>query len=223
MFGEPMVFTLGIMTLWTLTGLVHSTKISAVGFAITGYSSILLWRNMPGRLMGAVQQNHTLMHHRNIKVMDIYGARLILEGMGASMSFMILTMVFFYIGALKLPVDLFEVIIGWLLLAWLGASLAIVVGSLNERYEIVHTIWHPMAYLLIPLSGAMYTVSALPPKFQKVVLYVPMVNGVEIVREGFFGPSIHSQYNIPYLSTWCLVLSLIGLVQMTIIGRKIVM
>jgi ABC-2 type transport system permease protein/capsular polysaccharide transport system permease protein len=222
MFGEPMIFTLGVMTLWILTGLSHSTTISPAGFAITGYSSILLWRNMPGRLVGAVKGNHTLMHHRNIKIIDIFSARLLLEGMGATMSFIILTFIFSYLGALKLPEDPFKVVIGWLLLAWLGGSLALVIGSLSERSEIVHTLWHPAAYILVPLSGAAFTVGALPEKFQKVVLYIPMVNGVEMVREGFFGSSFHAHYSIPYMVGWCLVLTFIGLGQMTIISRKIV-
>jgi ABC-2 type transport system permease protein/capsular polysaccharide transport system permease protein len=222
MFAEPMIFTLGVMLLWKLTGMSHSSSISSVGFAITGYSSILLWRNMPGRLIKAVEANHTLMHHRNIKVIDIFSARLLLEAMGATMSFIILTIIFIYFGYLNLPEDPFKVVIGWLLLAWLGASLALTIGSLSERSEIVHIIWHPMAYLLVPLSGAMFTVSILPKNFQHVVLYIPMVNGVEIVREGFFGSSFQAHYSIPYMVGWCLVLTFIGLGQMTIISRKIV-
>jgi capsular polysaccharide transport system permease protein len=222
MFLEPMIFTLGVMTLWTISGLSHSTSISPVGFAITGYSSVLLWRNMPGRLVGAIKANHTLMHHRNVKIMDIYFSRLILEGMGATMSLIILTLVFCYFGLIKLPDDPCKVILGWLLIAWLGISLAITIGSLSERSELVHILWHPGAYLLIPLSGAAFTVNALPHKFQKVVLYIPMVNGVELVREGFFGSSFHAHYSIPYMVAWCLVLTFIGLGQMTIISRKIV-
>lgn len=222
MFGEPMIFTLGIMTLWHVTGLSHSTTISPVGFAITGYSSILLWRNMPSRLIKAVQENHTLMHHRNIKIMDIFIARLILEGMGATMSFIILTFLFFYFGVLKLPADPFKVIIAWVLLSWLGGSLAITIGSLSARTEIIHTLWGPFSYLLAPLSGAAYVVSMLPDKFQKAVLYIPMVHGVEMLREGFFGSGFHAYYSIHYMVTWCLVLTFIGLGQMTIISRKIV-
>jgi ABC-type polysaccharide/polyol phosphate export permease len=222
MFAEPMVFTLGVMLLWKVTGLSHSTSISPVGFAITGYSSILLWRNMPGRLINAVKANHTLMHHRNIKVIDIFSTRLLLEGMGATMSFIILTFIFSYLGYLKLPEDPFKVIIGWLLLAWLGASLALTIGSLSERSEIVHIIWHPAAYLIMPLSGAAFTVAILPEKFRNAILWIPMVHGVEMLREGFFGQSFHAHYSIPYMVGWCLVLTYIGLGQMTIVGRKIV-
>lgn len=222
MFAEPMVFTLGVMTLWSLSGMAHSTNISPVGFAITGYSAVLLWRNMPSRLIGAVKANHTLMHHRNIKIMDIYISRVLLEGMGASMSFIILTLLFSYLGVLNLPDDPLKVVVGWLMLAWFGMALAVTVGSLSERSEIVHTLWHPFSYLLFPLSGAAFTVSALPLKFQKYAVYVPMVNSVEMIREGFFGSSFHAHYSIPYMIGWCLVLTFIGLGQMTIISRKIV-
>ena len=222
MFCEPMIFTLGIMILWKMTGLSHSTSITPVGFAITGYSSILLWRNMPGRLIKAVQANHTLMHHRNIKIVDVFLARLILEAMGATISFIILTLAFNYFELLKLPSDPLKVISAWILLAWLGGSLALVIGSLSERSEIIHILWHPGAYLLVPLSGAMFTVSALPDKFQSAILYIPTVHGVEMLREGFFGSTFHAYYSIPYMVGWCLILTFIGLGQMTIISRKIV-
>lgn len=222
MFGEPMIFTLGVMALWTIGGISHSTLITPVGFAITGYSSILLWRNMPARLIKAVQANHTLMHHRNIKIIDIFSARILLEAAGATMSLFVLTLMFSYLGYLKLPEDPLKVVIGWGLLAWLGASLAITIGALSERSEIIHTLWHPAAYLLIPLSGAAFTVSALPEKLQGAVLYIPMVHGVEIIREGFFGPSFHAHYSISYIVGWCLALTYIGLGQMRVISRKIV-
>jgi ABC-2 type transport system permease protein/capsular polysaccharide transport system permease protein len=222
MFAEPMVFTLGVMTLWHVTGLSHSTSISPVGFAITGYSSILLWRNMPSRLIGAVKANLTLMHHRNIRLVDIFSARLVLEGLGATMSFIILTIIFSFFGLLKLPCDPLKVVVGWCMLAWLGASLAITVGALSERSDIVHTLWHPAAYLILPLSGSAFTVNALPEKFQKAVLYIPMVHGVEMLRSGFFGSGFHAHYSFQYMFIWCLALTFIGLGQMTIVGRKIV-
>lgn len=222
LFVEPMIFTLGVMAIWSLMNLSHSTSISPVGFAITGYSSILLWRNMPARLLLAVRANHTLMHHRNIKIIDIYISRLIIEGMGATLSFIILTIIFNFIGLISFPVDCLKVLTGWLLLAWFGISLALTIGSLSERSELVHILWHPFQYLIFPLSGAAFTVSALPIKYQKAILFLPMVHGVELVREGFFGHSFHAHYNIPYMVFWCLVLTFIGLGQMTIISRKIV-
>ena len=57
LFAEPMLFTLGVTALWTATRAVHGSDIPIVAFAITGYSSVLLWRNMPSRCIKALEPN----------------------------------------------------------------------------------------------------------------------------------------------------------------------
>lgn len=65
-------------------------------------------------------------------------------------------------------------------------------------------------------------VDALPPAAQKYVLYVPMVNGVEIVREGYFGDHIHAHYDLPYLVVFCVALTVLALSQVATVNREIV-
>ena len=42
---EPMLFTLGVAALWTAVGASQGSNLPIVAFAITGYSSGLVWRN----------------------------------------------------------------------------------------------------------------------------------------------------------------------------------
>jgi ABC-2 type transport system permease protein/capsular polysaccharide transport system permease protein len=49
LFVEPMIFTLGVTALWTATKSLHGSDLPIAAFALTGYSTVLLWRNMPGR------------------------------------------------------------------------------------------------------------------------------------------------------------------------------
>jgi hypothetical protein len=44
-----------VTALWTATKSVHGSDLPIVAFALTGYSSVLLWRNMPGRCIGALR------------------------------------------------------------------------------------------------------------------------------------------------------------------------
>lgn len=74
-----MLFTLGITALWTLLRMSHSSHIPIVAFALTGYSTVLVWRNMPNRLNKAIEIHLGLMHHRNVRPIDIYIARVLLE------------------------------------------------------------------------------------------------------------------------------------------------
>jgi ABC-2 type transport system permease protein/capsular polysaccharide transport system permease protein len=211
LFIEPMVFTIGITVLWTVTRTVHGSSIPITAFAVTGYSSVLLWRNMPSRTILSIIPNLSLMYHRNVRPIDVFLSRLILEAAGATTSFIVLSLLFNFVGWMDPPQDILMVLLGWGLLAWFGSALAICLGALSELSEIVDKIWHPIAYLLFPLSGAAFSVDLLPPAGREFLLYFPMVNGVEIVREGYFGSNYTAHYDLGYTAAFCLVLSLCGL------------
>lgn len=222
LFVEPMIFTLGVTALWTATKSVHGSDLPIVAFALTGYSSVLLWRNMPGRCIGALWNNLSLLYHRNIKVLDIYIARLMLEFGGATISFTVLSLVFISIGWLDPPQNLLQVIGGWLMIAWFGSALALFLGALSHESELVDKLWHPASYLIFPLSGAAFMVDALPKVAQDVVLWIPMVHGVEIVREGYFGARAHAHYNVGYVLPFCLILSALALLQVRKLAMRVV-
>jgi capsular polysaccharide transport system permease protein len=107
------------------------------------------------------------------------------------------------------------------MLTWFGASLAILIGTLSARTEIIEKMWHPVTYILFPLAGAGFMVDWLPPIAQKFVLYLPMVHGVEILREGYFGSTINAHYDIGYMASCCLVLTLFGLSQERVVSRQV--
>ena len=222
LFVEPMLFTVGVTILWTATKSVHGSDLPIVAFALTGYSSVLLWRNMPGRCIGALQANLALMYHRNIKVIDIYIARLLLEFGGATISFASLTVLFLAIGWITPPDDVLTVFGGWLLIAWFGAALAILLGSLSHISELVDKLWHPFSYLLFPLSGAAFLVAALPQFAQDAVLWIPIVHGVEMVRDGFFGSQARSIYDLGYLIPFNLGLSVAALIALRYVSLRVV-
>ena len=221
MFVEPMIFTLGVTVLWTFTRMHHGSSIPIVAFAITGYSSVLLWRNMPARCINAIEPNLSLMFHRNVKVIDVFAARLLLEAAGATSSFIVLSIFFISIGWMQGPQDVLKILLGWFMLAWFGASLALLMGCLSERSELIDKLWHPASYLLFPLSGAAFMVDWLPPAAQKVLLCLPMVHGVEILREGYFGNLVRSHYNIPYMGTVCIGLTALAFAQERYISKRV--
>jgi ABC-type polysaccharide/polyol phosphate export permease len=222
LFVEPMIFTLGITFLWTTLKSIHGSDLPITPFALTGYSAVLLWRNMPTRTIGAIPPNLSLMYHRNVRVMDIYIARLLLEAIGATISLVLLTTLFIFLELMDPPEDLLKAAGGWFLLAYTGVAMALMIGTLSERSELVDKIWHPLAYLIFPLSGAAFIVEALPLEAQKAVFFIPMVHGVEILREGFFGSKFHPIYDVEYVVLVSTGMLLIGLTQMRTVARTVV-
>lgn len=222
MFVEPMLFTLGVTALWTFTKSVHGSDLPIVAFALTGYSAVLLWRNMPARCILSVTNNLAIMNHRNVKPIDIYISRCMLEAAGATMSFVMLAVFFGGIQWIGFPEDVLKITYGWAMLALFGLSLGVFLGALSERYELVEKLWHPASYLMFPLSGAGFMVDSLPVEAQQFVLYFPMVHGVEIIREGYFGSRIHAVYDMNYMGGSIALLLLFGLAITRQVGRDVV-
>lgn len=222
LIAEPMIFTLAVTALWTATRAVHGSDLPIVAFAITGYSTVLLWRNMPGRCIDAVGPNLALLYHRNVKVIDIFLSRLLLEGAGATISFVTLVLFFMFLGQLEPPEDVLHVAAGWLMTAWFGASLAMFLGAWSERSETVGKLWHPMSYILFPLSGAAFLVDALPPAARDLVLLLPMVHGLEYLREGYFGSQIRAHYDMGYMALCNIALTVLALAQTRTISRTVI-
>lgn len=222
LFVEPMLFTLGVTALWTFAGMHRHSSIPIVAFAITGYSSVLLWRNMPSRCVNAIEPNLALMYHRQVKVIDIFASRLLLEAAGATISFIVLSIVFCSLGWMKPPQDVLKMMIGWVMLAWFGMALAIFLGALSARNDLVEKFWAPTSYLLFPLSGAAYMVDWLPQRGQELVLWLPMVHAVEYIREGYFGSAVKTHHNLAYMAAFALALTALALAQERIISKQVV-
>ncbi len=219
--AEPMMFTLGVTALWSAAGLNHGSALPIAAFALTGYSSVLLWRNTVSRCNAGIQSNSNLLYHRNVRVIDVFWTRILLEEAGATASFLLLAVFFAWIEWIEPPQDALLVLFGWLMLGWFGAALAMVIGAATAYSEIIERLWHPVSYLLFPLSGAAFMIDWLPPAGQQVVLLLPMVHGVEILREGYFGDAVRTVYDMAYMAKANLLLTLLGLFLVRDAGRRV--
>lgn len=218
---EPMMFTLGIAGLWYVAKLHVYSSIPIIAFAITGYSSVLVWRNAANRSTNAIEVNLGLMYHRNVKVVDILLSRILLELVGGTASIAVLTIFFAAIGAMAWPEDILLVIVGWGLLCWFAVALGLSIGAIAERSETFGRVWHVLTYLLFPLSGAVYMVNWLPKAVQGNVLALPMVHGVEMIRHGYFGPLVPTYEDPLYFAVINLCLTLVGLYLAREVGLRV--
>lgn len=221
LFAEPMLFTLGVTALWTLMGHSKGHGISITAFVLTGYSALLLWRNVPARCVLALQPNFSLMFHRGVQPIDVYFARIALEVIGATMSFVLLTISLHALELVSLPYDYLTVWGAWALLSWYAACVGLLIGALSERTEVVEKLWHPMMYLLVPLSGSFFMASALPPAVRDTLLFLPTVHCNEMLRAGFFGPAYEWYYSVGYVVVFNMFLMLFGLSQVRYVSRHL--
>lgn len=221
LFAEPMLFTTGIALIWNATHSLHNAAMPIIPFAITGYSAVLIWRNGVSRCANAVEPNKALLFHRNVRVLDFFVARVILEVCGATVSFVILAGAAIVFGLMKPPADVGLMIAGWVFLAWYALGMGCMVGAMSERSEMVDRIWHTLTYLYFPFSGAAFMVDWLPARLHAFALWLPTVHINEMIRGGYFGDTVHAHFDPIYLAKANVLLLLIGLAMVRETGRRV--
>jgi len=214
-FVMPMVLTVGITLAWSLRG-VHEggAAIPIAAFALTGYSTLILYRNMPGTAAGAVKMNVPLLYHRNVKVIDLFLARIILQSSAITFSLVTLTIIFTWIGLMPPPIDPLLALKGWMATACFGIGLGFFIGSIATKHEWVDHIWHPLSYIIGGVAGAALLMESVPPKFRNILLWFPIIHGSECLRDGYFGDKFTPYYDLSYEYLVSVILILLGLLQM---------
>jgi ABC-type polysaccharide/polyol phosphate export permease len=180
-----------------------------------------MWRNSVSQASSAVLQNRALLYHRNVRVLDVLLTRIALEIGGATGSLLTLTLIFCYLGKLPLPEDPLVVLEGWVMLGWFGTSLAVLLGAASATTEIVHRLWHPISYVLFPMSGAAFMVEWMPRGLQPFILFLPMVHGTELLRDGWFGHTVKTHHDVAYMAGVCLALSMAAMLVQRQVARRL--
>jgi capsular polysaccharide transport system permease protein len=218
---EPMIFTMGVAGVWSASGMAHGKHMPIVAFALTGYSSVLMWRNTVSHCASAIQHNHNLLFHRNVRVVDVLLTRIMLEVGGATASFLILSLAFLLGEWIEPPHDLMLVLEGWMMLTWFAIGLGLTIGAATAFSPAITRIWQPTAYLLFPFSGAAFLTAWLPSNVREIILLLPMVHGVECIRAGYFAGTRTYIYDLGYMAFCNLTLTLTGLWLTLEAGKRV--
>lgn len=218
---EPIMFTAGIATAWSFGHAIHQNRVPVFEFAITGYSSLLLWRNSMTRAVNGLQPNFDLLFHRPVTPLMILVARSLLEFIGASCSFFMCTTTLVLLNLAQPPHDPAGLILAWAMLTLISLSLSLVIGALSELSELLERFWHVTTYLLFPFAGVIFMVDWLTPANQAIVLTVPMVHGTEMLRGAYFGPSVKTHYSVSYMLGFSAVALFVGLSLLHVATRHL--
>lgn len=221
LIGEPLIFCLGVLTMWHFIKPPYEHGIKLGPFVMTGYMSLLLLRHLIGTTITALQANSGLLYHSRIKPLHIYATRVLLEFAGATCAFIIVYTLLLALRQVSLPSDYLLLYFGWLLMLGLGSGLALTFGGLAMMSELFERLVGFLSYALIPISGAFVMTSFLPPSAQKIYLWIPFPHAVEMIRAAVFGEFVETHYDPAYALLWVLIMNLIGVVLITVASKRI--
>lgn len=221
LFLEPVLFVAALTAVFSAMRVSRFTDISIPAFLLTGYGSILLWRNMASRSINAMQPNIPLLYHHQVRPLDIYFARMGLDAAAVTVSFIILAFTFHHFQLANAPHDILQVLIGWFLMTWFGASLGLLLGPFSERSDVVGKLWSPLSIVMMIASGAFFLLETFPPEARSVLLWFPPISCLEYLREGYFGHAHTFYYDLGYVVVFNALLTIFGLAQVRYISRHV--
>lgn len=209
-FIEPMLLCVGVMGVWTLTKgtAEHGLALSAIVF--TGYMPLTLWRHMTNSMGYVMRAGKWLTNYRGITLLDVILSRLFVEFIGATGASIIVYLVLNTIGVLPDVYDWTAVLQGWMLMGALGFGAGMLIAGLVEANELGEHFIPVLQYLMLPFSGCFFLLNWLPDSAKEALLWVPFPHAFELIRGGYFGPSVPT-YSFPlYAFGWAVLSAGVG-------------
>lgn len=219
---EPLFFCVGVMAVWTVIHGRYSHGLPLLAFVITGYMPLTLWRHTTGRAVQCFRANAALLYHRQVKMMDLLIARVLLEFYGVMIAYIVIAFIFNSFELYELPRDWAMFYIGWFQMLAFSTAAAMIISSLTELYEWSEKLIGPFMYFMLPICGAFYMVDWLPSSAQKYLTYLPTVQAFEMVREGQFAGSVNAHYDVAYASLFNAALLAVGILMCRNVHRHLV-
>lgn len=216
------------LMLATMIGLIHARSPSHFGsdlkpvpLALIGYCNFITFRSIVNRAEGAMEGSATLLYHRTISLLDILISRALLEIGGTWIAFMLLISASIVIGVSNPPERPLYVLLGMVLMGTLSFSCGLVVTAATHDNRSLGRLVHPLSYILMPLSGAFFTMEMLPPSLRAVFLYIPLAHIFELLRYGWFKAATPEYIDPLFLAEWILGSLLLGLLLLSRMRARI--
>jgi capsular polysaccharide transport system permease protein len=222
LIAEPFVFCMGVIIIWTAIHGRYEHGIPILAFILTGYMPLTLWRHCVQRSVHCFRANASLLYHRQVRMLDLLVARIVLETCGAIAAYTVIAFLFWAVDLYELPKDWGLFMLGWAYMIAFSAGLGLVMGCVSEMAEWSEKLVGPFMYFLLPVSGVFFMADWLPSNYREFALYVPTLNGFELIRGGQFGPSVQVYYNLPYTTAFCAGLITLGLILCRRVHRHLV-
>jgi capsular polysaccharide transport system permease protein len=231
---EPIIYIL-LHAFGLETFRIHEVGGIAINmWIIGGFIGFLLWRRTWTQVLHGIDSNRAFFAYRQVKPLDVAIVRAVLELFLMIPISIILVVIAIAAGhaispdllnPVWLPQDPLLVIVSviglWLVGLGFGLITSVAMAFVPEMDHIFKILYLPLYYI----SGALLPLSIfVPPPYQYIFAANPIVNGIELVRQGFM-PTYHTIAGISlgYLYVWALGLMFVGLALYRRFSRKLVM
>ncbi len=221
---EPVLHISFITFIFTVIRLRTVGGIDSSIWIVVGMLAFFTFRRTAIQVMYAVDSNKPLFAYRQVQPFDTSVARGVLEAfLMVLVTSVILTGVAL-LGHDIRPDDPIQVVIAlfglWLFGMGYGLIASVLIALVRETEHILKIMMMPL-YLI---SGVIMPISAVPQPYRDLLLFNPLVHGLELVRQGFSSYyHVVAGISMAYLYAWGVVSLFLGLLLYRRFTQQLVM
>ncbi|QXH74844.1 ABC transporter permease [Pseudomonas atacamensis] len=209
---EPICHLLIISSLVTVLRGRTIAGIDFEVFVLVGLAPFLLFRNTILRLMNSPKENRSLFAYKQIKPLDTYIARVLVEFSISASVYAILVFGFAWCGfdmSIKSPIAwMLIILLGVLFSFGLGILLSLIAHAMPGSRLFIRMMFFPLYFI----SGVLIPVSYLPHAMLPLLLLNPFLHLLELIRAQIFPHYVLIDgVSLNYLIAFTLVLLFVSL------------
>jgi len=204
-----------LLILSVLFSLIRGRTMAGVDFPVfvlVGLAPFLLFRNIAMRLMNSPKENRALFAYKQIKPLDTFVARVLVEFCISASVYAILVFGFAWYGydmSIKSPIEwMLTILLGVLFSFGLGMLLSLIAHAMPSSALFLRMMFFPLYFI----SGVLIPAAYLPQAMLPLLLLNPFLHLLELIRAEIFphyvpvdGVSLH------YVIAFTLVLLFVSL------------
>lgn len=178
-----------VLVLSLIFGYLRGRSLYAIDypvFIVTGIVPFLMFKNIALRVMESVESNRGLFTFRQIKPIDTFITRALLETFLGLLVYALLLLGMAWVGMDTPMRDPLTILVIFALLVMgglgLGMVFSVVVHYMPEAKTIIRLIFMPLYFV----SGIIFPIHMVPAEFLPYLLWNPILHGIEINRVAFF-------------------------------------
>jgi len=183
---EPMAHVIVMSVIFSF---IRGRTLSGVDypvFIVTGIVPFLMFKNIALRVMDGVDSNRALFAYRQIKPIDTFTARTLLDAFLAVAVYALILIGMAWVG-LDVPFrDPFSLVFLMAILVLMGLGLGMILCVLTHYLPEAKTLVRIAFLPLYLLSGIIFPIAAVPHEYLPLLLWNPLLHAIELMRGAFF-------------------------------------
>ncbi|WP_081648203.1 ABC transporter permease [Pseudomonas sp. G5(2012)] len=178
-----------LLVLSVLFSLIRGRTIAGIDFPVfvlVGLAPFLLFRNTALRLMNSPKENRSLFGYKQIKPLDTFIARILVEFSISATVYAILVFGFAWYGfdmSIRAPIEwIITIVLGLLFSFGLGVLLSLIAHALPDSKLFIQMMFFPLYFI----SGVLIPATYLPQEMLPLFLLNPFLHLLELIRSEIF-------------------------------------